>query len=126
MSVEDYLEVMETKMRGGIFSLVVLYVVNSAKEPIHGFAITRDLEEDTGGRLYIQAGTIYPILKNLINHGLIEFEMVKSHEGPPKKVYRTSKDGREALEEGMHMLVDLFQGVGMTVGKDWPELKVQS
>ena len=31
MSVEDYLEVMETKMRGGIFSLVVLYVVNSAK-----------------------------------------------------------------------------------------------
>ena len=126
MSVEDYLEVMETKMRGGIFSLVVLYVVNSAKEPIHGFAITRDLEEDTGGRLYIQAGTIYPILKNLINHGLIEFEMVKSHEGPPKKVYRTSKDGREALEEGMHMLVDLFQGVGMTVGTDWPELKIQS
>ncbi len=126
MSVEDYLEVMETKMRGGIFSLVVLYTVNSAKEPIHGFAITKDLEEDTGGRLYIQAGTIYPLLKNLINHGLIEFEMVKSTEGPPKKVYRTTKDGRQALEEGMHMLVDLFQGVGMTVGKDGPELKVYS
>ena len=126
MSVEDYLEVMETKMRGGIFSLVVLYVVNSAKEPIHGFAITKNLEEDTGGRLYIQAGTIYPILKNLINHGLIEFEMMKSHEGPPKKVYRTTKDGKKAMKEGMHMLVDLFQGVGMTVGKDWPELKVYS
>ena len=126
MSVEDYLEVMETKMRGGIFSLVVLYMVNTAKEPTHGYAITRDLEEHTGGRLYIQAGTIYPILKNLINHGLIEFEMVKSTEGPPKKVYRTTKDGRTAVEEGMHMLIDLFQGVGMTVGKDWPELKVHS
>ncbi len=126
MSVDDYLEVMETKMRGGIFSLVVLYVVNSAKEPIHGYAITKGLMEGTGGRLYIQAGTIYPILKNLINHGLIEFEMVKSHEGPPMKVYRTTKDGRDALGEGMHMLVDLFQGVGMTVGKDWPELEVRS
>ncbi|NOQ53698.1 MAG: hypothetical protein GQ558_03730 [Thermoplasmata archaeon] len=126
MSVEDYLEVMETKMRGGIFSLVVLYVVNSAKEPIHGYAITKDLMEGTGGRLYIQAGTLYPILKNLVNHGLIEFEKVKSHEGPPMKVYRTTKDGRTALAEGMHMLVDLFQGVGMTVGKDWPELEVRS
>ena len=126
MSVEEYLEVMETKMRGGIFSLVVLYMVNTAKEPIHGYAITKDLNEGTGGRLYIQAGPIYPILKNLINHGLIEFEMVKSHEGPPKKVYRTTKDGREALGEGMHMLIDLFQGVGMTDGKDWPELEVHS
>jgi PadR family transcriptional regulator PadR len=126
MSVEEYLEVMETKMRGGIFSLVVLYVVNSAKEPIHGFAITKDLEEDTGGRLYIQAGTIYPILKNLVNHGLIEFELMKSHKGPPMKVYRTTKDGKKAVEEGLHMLVDLFQGVGMTVGTDWPELGVYS
>ena len=126
MSVENYLEVMETKMRGGIFSLVVLYTVNSAKEPIHGFAMTKDLDEGTGGRLHIQAGTLYPILKNLVNHGLVEFEMVKSHGGPPKKVYTTTKDGREALREGMHMLVDLFQGVGMTVGKDWPELKVYS
>jgi DNA-binding PadR family transcriptional regulator len=50
--------------------------------------------------------------------------MVKSTEGPPRKVYRTTKDGKKALKEGMGMLVDLFQGVGMTVGKDWPELKV--
>ncbi len=126
MSVEDYLEVMETKMRGGIFSLVVLYMVNSAKEPIHGYAITKGLNEGTEGRLYIQAGTLYPILKNLINHGLIECEKKKSREGPPMKVYRTTKDGRDALGEGMHMLVDLFQGVGMTVGKDWPELEVRS
>jgi len=124
MTVEEYLEVMKTRMRSGIFSLVVLYVVNSAKEPTYGFAITKDLEEDTGGRLYIQDGTIYPILKNLINYGLIEFEMVKSTVGPPKKVYRITKDGRQALEEGMHMLVDLFRGVGMIVGKDWPELNV--
>ena len=126
MSVEDYLEVMETKMTGGIFSLVVLYMVNSAKEPIHGYAITKGLMEGTEGRLYIQAGTIYPILKNLINHDLITHEMVKSTGGPPRKVYRTTKEGREALGEGMHMLVDLFQGVGMTVGKDWPELEVRS
>jgi len=124
--IENYLDVLGTKMRGGIFSLVVLYMVNSAKEPIHGFAMTKALDEGTEGRLHIQAGTLYPLLKNLVNHGLVEFEKVKSHEGPPMKVYRTTQEGRKALEEGMHMLVDLFQGIGMTVGKDWPELKVLS
>jgi DNA-binding PadR family transcriptional regulator len=126
MSVEDYMDVMVTDIRESIFSLVVLYVVNTAKEPIHGYVITKDLDEGTEGRLHIEAGTLHPILKDLVNHGLIEFEMVKSTEGPPEKVYRTTKDGRQALEEGMHMVVDLFQGVGTTVGKDWPELEVRS
>jgi DNA-binding PadR family transcriptional regulator len=62
MSVEEYLENVGTKMRSGIFSLVVLHAVATAKKPVHGYAITRGLEESTGGRIRIQAGTLYPIL----------------------------------------------------------------
>ena len=86
MTREEYIDVVGTKMKGGIFSLLVLYMVTSSREPIHGYAITKGLLEGTGDRIYIQAGTLYPILKNLENHGLIKHKMVKSIEGPPRKV----------------------------------------
>ena len=120
MTRDEYLDVMGTKMKGGIFSLLVLYIVTSSREPIHGYAITKGLMEGTGDRIYIQAGTLYPILKNLENHGLVRHRMIKSTEGPPKKVYRTTAEGRRAMEEGMGLLGDLLKGVQMTMGEDWP------
>ena len=120
MTREEYIDVVGTKMKGGIFSLLVLYMVTSSREPIHGYAITKGLLEGTGDRIYIQAGTLYPILKNLENHGLIKHEMVKSTEGPPRKVYRTTAAGKRALRDGMGLLGDLLQGMQMTLGEDWP------
>ena len=124
MTKDEYINIMGTKMKGGIFSLIVLYIITSSRKPIHGYAITKGLMEGTGDRIYIQAGTLYPILKNLENHGLIKHRMVKSTEGPPKKVYRTTAEGREALEEGMGLLGNLLKGVQMTMGEDWPVANV--
>jgi DNA-binding PadR family transcriptional regulator len=45
--------------------------------------------------------------------------MVTSTEGPPRKVYRTTREGRQALEEGMGLLGELVQGLGMVLGEDW-------
>ncbi len=124
MTREEYIDVVGTKMKGGIFSLLVLYMVTSSREPIHGYAITKGLMEGTEGRVYIQAGTLYPILKNLENHGLVRHRMVKSTEGPPRKIYRTTAAGKKALEEGMGLLGDLLEGMQMTLGEDWPVVKV--
>ena len=124
MTRDEYIDVVGTKMKGGIFSLLVLYKVSSAKEPTHGYAITKDLEEGTGGRIYIQAGTLYPILKNLENHGLVRHRMVPSTEGPPRKVYDITPDGRRALEHGMGLLSDLLNGVHMTLGDDWTNMNM--
>ncbi len=120
MTRDGYLDIMGTKIKGGIFSLLVLYIVTSSREAIHGYAITKGLMEGTGDRIYIQAGTLYPILKNLETHGLIRHRMVKSTEGPPRKVYRTTAEGRRAMEEGMGLLGNLLRGVQMTMGEDWP------
>ena len=124
MTKDEYVDIVGTKMKGGIFSLLVLYMVRSASKPIHGYAITKNLMEGTEGRIYIQAGTLYPILKNLENHGLVRHRMVPSHEGPPKKLYRTTAAGRKALDDGMGLLGNLLDGVQMTMGEDWPVANV--
>jgi len=36
MTKEEYIEVMGTKIKGGIFSLLTLYIITSASTPIHG------------------------------------------------------------------------------------------
>ena len=124
MSKKEYIDIVGTKMKGGIFSLIVLYTVTSSREPIHGYAITKNLEEVTEGRIYIQAGTLYPILKNLENHGLIRHRMVKSTEGPPRKLFTTTAEGKRAMGVGMGLLGNLLEGVQMTMGEDWPVTNV--
>ena len=119
MALEDYCTTIETKMKGGLFSVVVLYVIGDSKKPIHGYLITKSLEEIAGRTLYIQAGTLYPILKNLENHGLILHEMVKSTEGPPRKIYNITKDGRKALKELIPVMDELFQAIGKVRDADW-------
>jgi PadR family transcriptional regulator PadR len=109
-------------MKGGLFSVVVLYVISDTKGPIHGYLITKSLQEMAGKSLYIQAGTLYPILKNLEAHGLIRHEMVKSTEGPPKKIYHLTKDGKTALDRLLPEMDDLFNAIGKVRHADWSKI----
>jgi len=123
MTMEEYCSTVETKMKGGLFSIVVLHVIRESNEPIHGYLITKSLEDLTDGILFIQAGTLYPILKNLENNRLIEHEMVKSTEGPPRKIYRITPDGRNALERLMPTMEDLFRAIRKVQDADWRRLE---
>ncbi len=109
-------------MKGGLFSVVVLYVIADSKGPVHGYLITKSLEELAGRTLYIQAGTLYPLLKNLENHGLIKHEMVKSTEGPPKKIYHLTKDGMKALDHLLPQVDELFNAIGKVRDADWSRI----
>jgi len=123
--MEDYCTTIETKMKGGLFSVVVLFIINQANEPIHGYLITKSLERLAGRTLYIQAGTLYPILKNLENHGLIQHEMIKSSEGPPRKIYHMTKDGRVALDRVLPEMDELFDAIRKVRDADWNEVTAE-
>ena len=122
MSMEEYCSTIETKMKGGLFSVVVLHIISVSGKPIHGYLITKSLEDLTGGVLFIQAGTLYPILKNLENNDLIKHEMVKSTEGPPRKIYHITPDGEKALDRLLPTMEDLFQAIRKVQDADWKEL----
>lgn len=122
MTLEEYCTTIETKMKGGLFSVVVLFTVRAAPDPIHGYLITKSLDEMTGGVIHIQAGTLYPILKNLENNGLIKHEMVKSTEGPPRKIYHITDDGRRALDRLLPTMETFFGSIRKVQDADWMEL----
>ena len=45
----------------------------------------------------MRAGTVYPILRNLEEMGLVSHDAERSVRGPERKVYTLTDDGKEAV-----------------------------
>lgn len=95
----------KTKLRNdelprGALRAVLLSLI--AEKAAHGYALSRLVEERTGGALRMREGTLYPALHELELEGLVEPEVV-SVEGRKRRVYRiTPKGRREAAEWRTH------------------------
>lgn len=66
----------------------------------HGYAIMREVEEMSGGKVRVGPGTLYRTLKRLLEDGLIE----EADERPDpqldderRRYYRLTEDGRRAM-----------------------------
>ncbi len=82
------------QMRRGAIEYCVLALLLS--EDRYGFEITRELSEADG--LVTSEGTVYPLLTRLRNDGLVDTYWRESTEGPPRRYYRITSDGRRALK----------------------------
>ncbi|HSH75494.1 MAG TPA: PadR family transcriptional regulator [Longimicrobiales bacterium] len=76
--------------RQGEVRLALLSLLDG--EPAHGYELMKRLEERSGGMYRASAGTVYPVLQQLEDEGLI-----KSEEIDGKKVYHLTQEGREEL-----------------------------
>lgn len=65
-----------------------------ADEPGHGYELMKRLEERSGGLYQASAGTVYPVLQQLEDEGL-----VRSREAEGKRVYEITDRGRQELGE---------------------------
>lgn len=65
----------------------------------HGYGIIRDVEGISGGRVRLQAGTLYTALERLRQDGLIEVEREEIVDSRLRRYYRLTTDGRERLAE---------------------------
>jgi PadR family transcriptional regulator PadR len=49
--------------------------------------------------LIVVEGTLYPLLSRLAKDELLSYEWQESEQGPPRKYYQLTKDGRALLAE---------------------------
>lgn len=68
-----------------------LILVALAGEPRHGYAIMREVEEETGGAVRLGPGTLYRSIKRLLDDGLIE---ESDHRPDPDDPDDPGEDGR--------------------------------
>jgi PadR family transcriptional regulator PadR len=81
----------------GVLDLCLLAVMEDG--PAYGYEMTRRL--GARGLSIVGEGSIYPLLGRLERDGLVETYRAASDGGPPRKYYRASPQGRDALRSGV-------------------------
>jgi DNA-binding PadR family transcriptional regulator len=83
-----------------------------AGEDLHGYAIMRQVEEQTGGRLRLGPGTLYSSIQTLLEERLIEeFEAGLGDSGPGKRKrhYRLTSAGRKLARAEADRLAEMLR-----------------
>jgi len=88
----------------GVLEGCILAVMR--QEEIYGYELSVRLSEY--GLTFVSEGSIYPVLLRLQKENLIVGKLKESPSGPPRKYYRLTEEGHQAL--------DVFR-------REWMELK---
>jgi PadR family transcriptional regulator PadR len=84
----------KAQMRKGILEYCILSVLKK------GEAYPSDLLQDLkDAKLIVVEGTLYPILTRLKNEGLLNYRWEESSQGPPRKYYALTQEGKLFLKE---------------------------
>src|SRR5579859_4824055 len=82
----------ETQMRKGMLVYCVLLLLKDGK--VYTSEIIRALHQ---AELIVVEGTLYPLLNRLAKEKLLAYEWQESEQGPPRKYYWLTDDGKELL-----------------------------
>ncbi|MFJ3979368.1 PadR family transcriptional regulator [Streptomyces sp. NPDC090021] len=75
----------------------LLLLTALADEPRHGYAIAREVELISGGRVRMRTGTLYGALERLLGQGLIEVHEEQIVDSRLRRTYSLTAAGRESL-----------------------------
>lgn len=95
MELDDAKDRRVTQLRKGILELAIIGVLSRGRH--YGYSLVRVLSENGGASL--KEGTVYPILARLDRDGVVHSEWVESAQGPPRKYYSLTAEGRRLLRE---------------------------
>ncbi len=94
MSTNPNTENIKSQMRKGLLEYCILSVLE--QKDSYASDIIRKLKE---AELIVVEGTLYPLLTRQKNAGLLSYRWEESTQGPPRKYYIITDDGRSHLSE---------------------------
>src|ERR1700758_107420 len=87
----------ESQMRKGVLVYAVLLLLKDGK--VYSSEIISSLR---GAELIVVEGTLYPLLNRLAKDTLLAYEWQESEQGPPRKYYWLTDEGKLLLEDLKH------------------------
>jgi PadR family transcriptional regulator PadR len=99
----------KAQMRKGILEYCILSILEQGDA--YASDIINKLRES---QLIVVEGTLYPLLTRQKNSGLLSYRWEESTQGPPRKYYELTQEGREFLKEldsAWTELVDAIQAI---------------
>ncbi len=84
----------KAQMRKGVLEYCILLVLEG--KPLYASDIIDELKNS---KMIVVEGTLYPLLTRLKNDGLLAYKWEESTQGPPRKYYELTTEGKQFLAE---------------------------
>ena len=104
MSSENF----KIQLRKGLLEFCILQVLLNDK-----LYTSEIIERLNNSKIIVVEGTVYPLLSRLKNKGYVDNEWIESKQGPPRKYFFLTKNGRTYLSE----LVSSYKEVNSSIEK---------
>ena len=97
-------------------------LLSLSPKPKHGYAIMKDVKELSKSRVILSTGTLYGVLKRLLDQGwIVRLEEPNSNDTiRDRKVYKLSEHGQRALKDEIKRLQNLLVVAERRVLADHP------
>lgn len=100
------LENNKAQMRKGILEYCILSVLS--RNSCYASDIIKELKE---AEVIVVEGTLYPLLTRQKNAGLLSYRWEESQQGPPRKYYELTDNGRKYLADLDKSWLELVESV---------------
>jgi PadR family transcriptional regulator, regulatory protein PadR len=98
----------QAQMRKGVLEYCILLVLS--KRDAYASDIINALKES---KMIVVEGTLYPLLTRQKNAGLLSYRWEESTQGPPRKYYTLTEQGRSFLQELDQSWNELVEAVNL-------------
>ena len=102
------LENTKAQMRKGILEYCILSVLS--RNSCYASDIIKELKE---AKVIVVEGTLYPLLTRQKNAGLLSYRWEESQQGPPRKYYELTQQGKEYLADLDKSWEELVESVNL-------------
>jgi len=96
-----------TELKRGTAELAILSVLEH--EPLHGYEIARQIEEQSKGALQFTLAALYPMLYRMENRGWLKGAWKTAANGRRRRCYRLMPRGRTMLQPLREEWANLFR-----------------
>ena len=93
----EFFQQSEIQMRKGMLVYCVLLLCKEGK--VYSSEIITQLHD---AELIVVEGTLYPLLNRLARDGVLNYEWQESEQGPPRKYYWLTEEGKKLLTSLRH------------------------
>ncbi len=99
------------QLKKGVIEILIISLLNNEK--MYGYQLIQELDSRSGGVFRMKEGTLYPILYRLEDSKYIEsyWEQDNVRRSVPRKYYRITADGCNALDNMKQELETLFYAI---------------
>jgi PadR family transcriptional regulator PadR len=102
------LENTKAQMRKGILEYCILSILS--RSSCYASDIIKELKD---AKVIVVEGTLYPLLTRQKNAGLLSYRWEESPQGPPRKYYELTKEGKEYLTDLDESWNELVESVNL-------------